>query len=90
MTEMEKMLAGFEYDCGDAELLALWHYAKDTVNAYNNLPSANLGQKEALLLELLGGFGERPVDHAAILRRLREKHLFRQQLRSEHELHLFG
>ena len=58
MTEMEKMLAGLEYDCGDAELLALWHYAKDTVNAYNNLPSANLGQKEALLLELLGGFGK--------------------------------
>ena len=58
MTEMEKMLAGSEYDCGDAELLALWHHAKDIMNAYNNLPSENLGQKEALLRKLLGGVGK--------------------------------
>ncbi len=25
MTEKEKMLAGLEYDCGDKELLAMWH-----------------------------------------------------------------
>lgn len=58
MTEMEKMFAGLEYDCGDAELMALWHRAKDTAKAYNNLRSEDLGQKEALLRELLGGFGK--------------------------------
>ena len=35
MTEKEKMLAGELYDCGDAELLALWHRAKDLARDYN-------------------------------------------------------
>ena len=29
MTEMEKMLAGELYDCGDAELMALWARGKN-------------------------------------------------------------
>lgn len=37
MTEREKMLAGQLYDCGDAELLAQWHKAKDLVRDYNRL-----------------------------------------------------
>ncbi|SDX81217.1 sugar O-acetyltransferase [Eubacterium barkeri] len=58
MTEKEKMLAGLEYDCGDKELLAMWHNAKDLVREYNRLPSENLEDKEALLRNLLGGFGK--------------------------------
>lgn len=39
MTEKEKMLAGQLYDCGDTELLAQWHKAKDLVCEYNQIPS---------------------------------------------------
>ena len=35
MTEREKMLAGKLYDCGDSELLAQWHKAKDLARDYN-------------------------------------------------------
>ena len=58
MSEKDKMLAGLEYDCGDSELLALWHHAKDLVKQYNNLPSADLETKEKVLREMLGGFGK--------------------------------
>ena len=58
MSEKDKMLAGLEYDCGDSELLALWHHAKDLVKQYNNLPSAGLETKEKVLREMLGGFGK--------------------------------
>lgn len=58
MTEKEKMLAGLAYDCGDPELLALWHAAKDLTRQYNALPSADLAAKERLLRRLLGGFGK--------------------------------
>lgn len=57
MTEKEKMLAGLEYDCGDAELLAMWHHAKDLANQYNHLPSADLQTKGELLREMLGSVG---------------------------------
>jgi maltose O-acetyltransferase len=57
MTEKEKMLAGLEYDCGDAELLALWHRAKDLARQYNALASADLKAKDELLRELLGSAG---------------------------------
>lgn len=57
-TEREKMLAGELYDCGDAELLACWHRAKDLVRAYNGTASEDAARKEALLRELLGGFGD--------------------------------
>lgn len=58
MTEKEKMLAGLEYDCGDAELLELWHHAKDLARQYNNLPSADLIGKEEILHQMLGGSGK--------------------------------
>jgi maltose O-acetyltransferase len=58
MTEKEKMLAGLAYDCGDPELLAMWHEAKDLAKQYNQLASADLEAKEKLLRKLLGGFGD--------------------------------
>lgn len=57
MTEREKMLAGQLYDCGDAELLAQWHKAKDLVRDYNLTDSANIQEKDRILNELLGGRG---------------------------------
>ena len=39
MTEKEKMLAGELYDCGDPELLELWHLGKDLARKYNLLDS---------------------------------------------------
>ena len=58
MTEREKMLAGQLYDCGDAELLAQWHKAKDLARDYNQTDSADACKKEAILNELLGGKGK--------------------------------
>lgn len=58
MTEREKMLAGELYDCGDPELLARWHRAKDLTRAYNQVASADLAEKDRILGELLGGRGE--------------------------------
>lgn len=58
MTEKEKMLAGELYDCGDAELTARWHKAKDLVRAYNRADSGDAGKKEEILKELLGGWGK--------------------------------
>lgn len=58
MTEREKMLAGFLYDCGDKELLSQWHRAKDLIRDYNRTDSANTAEKERILHELLGGRGK--------------------------------
>lgn len=58
MTEREKMLAGLLYNCGDGELLARWHQAKDLTRAYAQLPSQDLEGKRRILEELLGGFGK--------------------------------
>ncbi len=58
MTEREKMLAGQLYDCGDPELLAQWHRAKDLIRDYNRTDSADLEEKERILYELLGGRGK--------------------------------
>ena len=58
MTEREKMLAGQLYDCGDPELLAQWHRAKDLVRDYNQADSADREKKEQILRQLLGGMGE--------------------------------
>ena len=57
MTEREKMLAGQLYDCGDAELLAQWHKAKNLMRDYNRLDSDNAAEKDRILNELLGGRG---------------------------------
>ncbi len=58
MTEREKMLAGELYNCGDAELLDMWHKAKNLIRDYNNLDSENLCAKKDILKKLLGGMGE--------------------------------
>jgi len=58
MTEKEKMLAGQLYDCGDTELLAQWHKAKDLVREYNQIPSNDGVKKAEILKELLGGQGK--------------------------------
>lgn len=58
MTEREKMLAGQLYDCGDAELLAQWHKAKNLTRDYNQTDSENTQEKERILNELLGGKGK--------------------------------
>lgn len=58
MTEREKMLSGQLYDCGDEELLAQWHRAKDLIRMYNNASSADAAGKENILRELLGGKGD--------------------------------
>lgn len=57
MTEKEKMLAGELYDYGDAELLALWHRAKDLARDYNLTNSSDTKRKSELLNELLGKVG---------------------------------
>ena len=57
MTEKEKTLAGELYDCGDAELLALWHRAKDLARDYNLTNSSDTKRKSELLNELLGKVG---------------------------------
>ena len=49
MTEREKMLAGYLYDCGDAQLLSQWHKAKDLIRDYNQTDSANIKEKERIL-----------------------------------------
>ncbi|MEG1050212.1 MAG: sugar O-acetyltransferase, partial [Oscillospiraceae bacterium] len=56
-TQREKMLSGQLYDCGDAELLAQWHKAKNLTRAYNNAVSEDALEKEGILNELLGGRG---------------------------------
>lgn len=58
MTEREKMLAGQLYDCGDAELLAQWHKAKNLTRDYNRLDSRDEAEKQRILTELLGGRGK--------------------------------
>ena len=58
MTEREKMLAGQLYDCGDPELLAQWHKAKDLIRDYNQADSADAQTKDRILSELLGDRGK--------------------------------
>lgn len=58
MTEREKMLAGLLYNCGDPELLAQWHRAKDLIRDYNRTDSADIPEKDRILTELLGGRGK--------------------------------
>ena len=46
MSERDKMLAGELYDCGDPQLLAQWHKAKDLVRDYNQTDSLDLKEKD--------------------------------------------
>lgn len=57
-TEKEKMLAGELYDPGDLELLNRWHLAKKLQQTYNQTPSTNKEQLDALLNQWLGTRGE--------------------------------
>ncbi|MEG1972948.1 MAG: sugar O-acetyltransferase [Oscillospiraceae bacterium] len=57
MTQRDRMLSGQLYDCGDAELLAQWHKAKNLTRAYNNAVSEDILEKEGILNDLLGGRG---------------------------------
>ena len=57
MTEKEKMLAGELYDCGDPELMALWHKGKNLAREYNALDYADKAGRERILDALLGGRG---------------------------------
>lgn len=58
MTEREKMLAGELYDCGDPELLHLWHNAKNLIRDYNTSDSDDIKTKDRILSALLGGRGK--------------------------------
>lgn len=58
MTEREKMLAGQLFDCGDPELLALWHRAQDLTRDYNLTDSLDADKKHRILTQLLGSMGE--------------------------------
>lgn len=53
-TEMEKMLAGELYDCGDPQLMAQWHKAKNLMRTYNQLDSEDSDGKQKILKSLLG------------------------------------
>lgn len=52
------MLAGELYDCGDSELLDLWHRARALTQAYNSTPSTQRETLEGILDQLLGGHGK--------------------------------
>lgn len=54
MTEKEKMLSGELYDCGDKELLQMWHNAKNLVREYNQCQSEDVETKKEILKQLLG------------------------------------
>ena len=58
MSERDKMLAGEVYDCGDAELLSIWHRAKKLQQEYNQSPSTDREKLDALMTQLLGSKGE--------------------------------
>lgn len=55
MTERERMLAGKLYNAGDADLLALRRHAKMLLRRLDNAESE---QREAILRELFGAFGQ--------------------------------
>lgn len=58
MTEYEKMMSGQIYDCGDTELMKMWHQAKDLARQYNQLPSSDIAAKDCILNKLLGSRGK--------------------------------
>lgn len=58
MTEKEKMLAGELYDCGDEELMELWHKGKNLAREFNTLDYGDKPGQRRILDEMLGGHGE--------------------------------
>ncbi|MDR2886785.1 MAG: sugar O-acetyltransferase, partial [Bacteroidales bacterium] len=57
MTEREKMLAGELYDCGDAELMEMWHAGKNLMRQYNALDYRDAAGRMKILDSLLGAHG---------------------------------
>lgn len=57
-TELEKMLAGEIYDCGDPELIARWHKAKALTRDYAAADTRDRETLDRILDELLGGRGK--------------------------------
>ena len=43
------MLAGELYDCGDPQLMAQWHKAKNLMRTYNQLDSEDSDGKQKIL-----------------------------------------
>lgn len=58
MSEMEKMLAGELYDCGDEELLALWNKGKNLMREYNALDFSDHEGQDQILDFMLGSHGK--------------------------------
>lgn len=58
MTEREKMLAGFLYDCGDKQLLDRWHYAKKLQQQFNSTKTTDKETIDYILKKLLGSIGD--------------------------------
>lgn len=56
-TELEKMLAGELYDCGDKELMSIWYKGKNLAKEYNNLDYADRKRQQEILQEMLGAKG---------------------------------
>lgn len=56
-SEREKMLSGEPYDCGDPELQARWHLAKDLIREFNNTNTRDRSKIDAILTPLFGSKG---------------------------------
>ena len=59
MTEKEKMLAGDYYNSRDPELISIYHKARKLLQAYNNLDSTLIEERERILGELFGNKGDK-------------------------------
>lgn len=57
MTELDKMLNGELYDCGDPELMALWIRGKNLMREFNNLDYGDREGQLRILEALLGTRG---------------------------------
>ena len=57
-TELEKMLAGELYDCGDPELMEIWNSGKNLMRQYNSVDYSDRVEQMRILDELLGSRGE--------------------------------
>lgn len=56
-SEKQKMLDGERYNCGDPELVARWHLAKELLRRYTLVDLRDTAAAEAILDELLGSRG---------------------------------
>lgn len=58
MSELEKMLAGEQYDCADTELVNLGNKGKQLIQTFNQLGYAEEKKQLDILKELLGSYGD--------------------------------